>query len=69
MLQNSPLSIEDRFPQIRISEAAKGHLRRIIQAKSICLKRNVSMTAWVSDLILAQPVPNGKEPIKNDIEK
>ena len=52
-------------PPVRIDKAAHAHLRRIIGV----LRQSglgITMARWLSDLILAQPIPNGYQPPATD---
>lgn len=49
------------YPPIRISPKAKAHLDAIVNA--IRAKgRMVSLSSFMTDLILSQPIPNGHGP-------
>jgi hypothetical protein len=60
------MSTNNPFPLIRIHPAARERLGAMVNALRQA-GRPVSMTRLVSDLILAQPIPNnGHQPVVTD---
>jgi hypothetical protein len=47
------------YPLVRINRIAKAHAQAIVTAIQLDGGMSESMTSWLSDLILAQPMPNG----------
>jgi hypothetical protein len=47
------------YPQVRINQMAKEHARQIVEELKRRGNTSESLTSWISNLIISQPLPNG----------
>jgi hypothetical protein len=52
------------YPKVRVTKQAHAHLAKLIPAIRKTRGSNVSMTDLVSELIMAQPIPQLQHPVE-----